>query len=150
MLGIINNGKKKIVALAVAMLMCISVLAVANLNIVYAQEGASKADVRDGYWSDGMTEKPAIGYEESADGKTIRISSAEGLAWLSVQSNGLNGVTANTFVGTKIYLETDIDLSGKYWYPIGIYGGEVGGYTQFSGQFDGQGHTISNMCIPIF
>lgn len=72
----------------------------------------------------------------------IIISSAEGLAWLSVQVNGLNGVSAESFSGKTIVLDGDIDLAGKLWTPIGISRDK-----QFKGNFDGQGHTISGLTI---
>ena len=45
------------------------------------------------------------------------------------------------FKGVTIKLGADIDLTGKYWSPIG-YGGSV-----FRGSFDGQGHSIKGIYI---
>lgn len=42
-------------------------------------------------------------------------------------------------------LISDIDLGGEAWVPIGDAGD--GAYSRFSGTFDGDGHTISNMRI---
>ena len=58
------------------------------------------------------------------------------LAWFAKESIGKN-------VAYKIKLVADLDLKGKLWLPIAT------GYTGsgFSGQFDGDGHTIKNLYI---
>ena len=51
----------------------------------------------------------------------------------------------NTFKTVK--LGADIDMNGDDWTPIGFNNGKT--LKNFSGTFDGQGHTISNMKIDI-
>ena len=46
-------------------------------------------------------------------------------------------------LNAKCLLFDDIDFNGGEWTPVGTYGNDTG----FSGIFDGQGHTISNMQI---
>lgn len=46
-----------------------------------------------------------------------------------------------TFEGKTIKLTEDLDLKGRAWVPVGHMG------AKFSGTFDGQDHTISNMYI---
>ena len=93
------------------------------------------------HWTDVVTSQPE-GYEEDEDGN-VYISSAEGLAWLSVLNRGLHGQQAHTFEGITINLVSDIDLKGYRWYPIS---GDKG----FSGDFNGQKHTISNKILQKF
>lgn len=49
----------------------------------------------------------------------------------------------NTYTGKLVVLENDIDLDGVEWKPIGNVTSYPG--ITFSGTFDGQNHTISNM-----
>ena len=55
-----------------------------------------------------------------------------------------NGIA--TFEGKTVYLDSDIDLDNNQWTPIGYVGIDFGGKS-FYGEFNGQGHSISNMYI---
>ena len=77
-------------------------------------------------------------------GDAIEISSVEELAAINENLSGNYVLTA------------DIDLAGAEWTPIGAYApsGESAeeqeipaAETAFTGTFDGQGHTISNLVI---
>ena len=51
-----------------------------------------------------------------------------------------NSVDKRTsYLGTTVFLDSDIDLTAKAFEPIGGYS------NYFSGTFDGQGHVISNL-----
>ena len=93
------------------------------------------------HWTDIVTTQPAD-YKE--DGEIIQISSPEGLAWLAVKVNGLNGQDRDTYADKTIVLTADIDLAGCRWTPIGLWTPDE---LEFSGVFDGQGHSISNMYV---
>ncbi len=67
------------------------------------------------------------------------ITTAEQLAGLAELVNG-----GNDFAGKTIKLGGEIDLDNQPWTPIGTYDGGA-----FSGDFDGQGHTISNLYINL-
>lgn len=98
------------------------------------------------YWTDIVTSQPA-GYVEDAEGN-VEISSAEGLAWLSVIVNGLQGISHNTFENKTVKLTSDIDLDGYRWKPMGCKClDDHYDWIAFSGTFDGQNHSISNMLI---
>lgn len=92
------------------------------------------------YWTDVVENQP-VGYEITQNGN-VKISSAEGLAWLSKVVNGLTGEPENDFHGKTIQLQTDVDLGGYRWYPLGNYAKQS---IVFKGNFDGNGHTISNL-----
>ncbi len=63
-----------------------------------------------------------------------QISSAANLAWLAMQTDST--------ILSKEYVQTaSIDLSGKQWIPIGSSA------YPFTGTFDGQGYSISNMVV---
>ena len=69
-----------------------------------------------------------LGYTLSEDGSTYEVSSAKGLlAWAQDSSKNCT-------------LMQDIDLTGASWSPV----------LAFSGEFDGQGYTISGLTQPIF
>ncbi len=95
------------------------------------------------YWTDVVKEQPA-GYVEDAEGN-VTISSTEGLAWLAVKVNGLHDQECNTYEGKTVTLTADLNLDGYRWYPIGGYYHKD--WLGFSGVFDGQGHSISNIYI---
>ena len=95
------------------------------------------------YWTDIVTTQPE-GYIEDANGN-IEISSVEGLAWLSVLINGLHGHQPNNFKEKKVSLIADLNLNGYRWYPMGRYLNLE--WTEFSGIFDGRGHSIYNIYV---
>lgn len=121
--------KRRMLSILCALALCLTLLPVTAL-----------ADEPTGNWTDNLTVQPE-GYTEDDSGN-VTISTAEGLAWLAVLVNGLNGQDATDFSGKTITLEGDIDLSAHYWTPIGI---STSNY--FKGTFDGDGHTISNLTI---
>ena len=69
------------------------------------------------------------------------ISNADELVYFAKTVN----VDRETYAGKTVKLTADIDLAGKKWVPIG----NLVGYptVTFSGTFDGQDHTISNMNV---
>ncbi len=93
------------------------------------------------YWTDVVTERPE-GYIVDAHGN-VTISSAEGLAWLSVCSNGLQGQSVQTYEGETVSIVADIDLGAYRWMPISMFPSY--GTIQFSGTLEGNGNLISNL-----
>ena len=90
------------------------------------------------YWTDVVTSEPD-GY--LMDGDTIRITSAEGLAWLAHRMDSLYlsglGDWELYYARRTISIENDIDLNGYYWKPIRLWNGDI----------EGHGHVISNMIV---
>ncbi len=82
-------------------------------------------------------------------GATVEISTPQQLAALARAVD----IVGKGFDGVTFTLTQDIDLSGYLWDPIGIeeddvlYGAADGDAHPFSGNFDGNGHVISNMNI---
>ena len=62
-------------------------------------------------------------------------------------ADSVNDGSAGGYPGVFIQLDTDIDLEGDAWSPIGNMGDMEGYTTIFSGSFDGSGHTISNLSL---
>lgn len=89
---------------------------------------AGDYDVNALVWDGTSTSKPA-GYNSTSPGE-VNITTAAELAWLAKQQNIFRGYTFK--------LTADIDLNNREWTPIGST------YT-FNGNFDGQGHTVSNL-----
>jgi LPXTG-motif cell wall-anchored protein len=79
------------------------------------------------------------------------ISTAEQLAGLAVLVNtgaAESGGAPADFSGMTITLGDDIDLAGYDWTPIGTFvWASLVDLHPFSGTFDGNGHTISNMTV---
>jgi len=119
---------------------------------------------------DGPTDNPC-GYSESSDSSSTTSSgssdssdSSSDDSWLSVkdiswydtsissftlttaeQLAGLADLVnnGNDFAGKTIKLGADIDLDGRYWYPIG----DTEYSHRFEGSFDGCGHEVIGMEI---
>lgn len=68
--------------------------------------------------------------------KTVKIDTPELLAAFAQSINA-----GNTYNGWTVTLEEDIDLHNINWTPIGT----IDKY--FAGNFDGQGHTVSNLTV---
>jgi len=83
-------------------------------------------------------QNPEVGYVQSHTEKVYLISTAEELAWLATNVNNGSLVTTNC----EFVLIKDIDLTGRYWTPIGtttVY--------PFQGVFNFNGHVISGLTI---
>lgn len=73
-------------------------------------------------------------YDLTENDNTYNINTPEELAWISQKVNA-----GETFEGKTIFLEQNIDLSAKYWLPIGNEN------NAFSGTFDGNNHKITGL-----
>lgn len=97
-------------------------------------------------WDGTVATQEQLAAVTDTTAKTVKIDSPELLAAFAVSVN--NG---NTYHDYKVTLEEDIDLGNQDWTPIGNSVFEstganvVSGY--FCGNFDGQGHTISNLKV---
>ena len=94
------------------------------------------------YWNDIVTSCPE-GYIEDINGNII-ISTAEGLAWLSVCSNGQNGQNIQRYEGKTIEIVADIDMDAYKWTPISQFLNNSKSI-QFMGTLDGNNHIISHI-----
>ncbi|MCQ2405658.1 MAG: hypothetical protein MJ067_00380, partial [Oscillospiraceae bacterium] len=90
-----------------------------------------------------LTFVPAMAFAEDEEidwtASEISISTADQLVEFAKKVNEEN----KNFRGQTVKLAADIDLAGIVWTPVG----DVNGYPgkSFSGTFDGDGHTISNL-----
>lgn len=83
----------------------------------------------------------SYGWYGSGGQSTFYLSTAADLKGFANMVNGEDGQSSKDFDGKTVILTRDIDLGNHEWTPIGVT------YIAFSGMFDGQGHTISNMHI---
>ena len=85
-------------------------------------------------------------YTENSDADTFVIDTPSELAGLAALTNGEEKVT---FAGKTIRLNADLDMGGQPWTPIGNNTKSMYSSAdfKFSGVFDGQGHTVSNIKI---
>lgn len=100
---------------------------------------------------DGETKTPFSTDAEAGESAAnpILITSAAELAYLASQVDVANGTaSANTYAGVYFKLTTDIDLDNKEWYPIGWHVTNSNN-RHFKGHFDGDGHTVKNLCIAV-
>ena len=91
-----------------------------------------------GSWADGGGESGAaedLGYIYDSNTKTYTVYNANGLMNIAELVNGGKS-------DINITLDTDIDLTGKDWTPIGTdYD------NSYTGTFDGGGHTITGLTV---
>ncbi len=85
-------------------------------------------------WNGVKVSEPAF----DQDTNTYNITKASELAWIEQQVND----ESNLFSGKTVKLMNDIDLNNKEWMPIGQTG-----HGQFTGTFDGNGKTVSNLVV---
>ena len=91
-----------------------------------------------GSWVDGGGESGAaedLGYIYDSNTNTYTVYNADGLMNIAKLVNG--GKT-----DINITLTADIDLTGKYWTPIG-----TSFKNSYTGTFDGGGHTITGLTV---
>ena len=89
-----------------------------------------------GSWADGGGESGAaedLGYINDSNTKTYTVYNANGLMNIAKLVNGGKS-------DINITLDTDIDLTGKDWTPIG-----TDFHNSYTGTFDGGGHTITGL-----
>ena len=113
-----------------------------NVAKNFLAPGYKGFEISDGIWnialSDYWIERVVVepdGFVKDDASKKIRISTPEGLAWLSRNTQTNN----KYFAGYTVLLNDDIDLGAAYWTPIKMWSPEN------KTSFDGQGHTISNL-----
>ncbi len=126
---------------------------VINLGInLFATQYTFENDSFDEFYDGGAIWQGGVDYSwYDEDATELTIGSAEQLAGFAALVNGtaesLTTFAANStpivdsFAGQTIKLTSDIDLNGLAWTPIGNWD------NAFEGNFDGQGHTISNLYI---
>lgn len=83
-------------------------------------------------------ENPTLPYVQNSAKKVYLISSSEDLAWLATNVNNGSLTTTNC----EFILIKDINLTGKYWTPIGVTS-----VYPFQGVFNFNGHVISGLTI---
>ena len=91
-----------------------------------------------GSWVDGggeSGEAEDLGYIYDSNTKTYTVYNANGLMNIAELVNGGKS-------DINITLDTDIDLTGKDWSPIG-----TNFYNSYTGTFDGGGHTIMGLTV---
>ena len=100
-----------------------------------AEDGRVHQEIRmsrlaEGAW-DGVTKTEP----KTDEAGTYQISTGEELAWFGAQVNsGMSTLNA--------VLTADIDLGGNIWTPMG-------GTKGYKGTFDGQGHSITDLCVKM-
>ena len=110
---------KKIVSITIVALFLLS-----SLVVIGGEDDNIEGAVYSGNWNDVSVAKEPI-----ASSTTYYISTPEQLGYMATLS-----------VYKDVVLLNDIDLEGRYWVPIGTL-------VAFDKNFDGRGHTISNMRI---
>ena len=94
-------------------------------------------------WTNIVRTEPS-GFTQSGN---IVIDSPDDLAWLISKTSGMNGVGASStdFTGVNIKQTDDVNLKKYVWVPIGSQA--EGNYKPFAGNYDGQGHLITDLYI---
>lgn len=126
--------RKRIIGLVLTFCLLLSSCFVIPLSLTVPAKG-----VPVGNWINSAAKKFTSGSGTEDDPHLI--STPEQLALMAKNIN-----ENSEEYGVHSYkLNSDIDLSGKYWTVIGCDTDGNANYTGFSGVFDGDGHTISNV-----
>ena len=115
-----------------------NILTDGNKIEVEVEDAFAQPEIVENLW-DGKTVKQP---EQDAQGNYLIYEGSE-LAWIADQVNGVTRAAGNSFKDETIKLMKDINLDYEPWTPIG--NGEYSNI--FNGTFDGQGHTIANLCV---
>lgn len=84
-------------------------------------------------------------YEINDTDKTLTINTAKGAAWWSANSaKGISDENGKKCLTYTVKLANDIDVSAFLWTPVG-----TSDASPFTGNFDGQGHTITGMTVDV-
>lgn len=115
---------------------------------IYEEGSASDAEVQQ--WIDRVKQDHyyllTYGVEPEQKDGVFQLATPENLVWFSYY---VNNVINKNF--TKAVLTNDIDMSPVFNFkPIGAYSDTDGTDHQFVGEFDGQGHAISNLNVEVF
>ena len=134
---------KKVLATILALVMALSVTATA-----WATEGGTEGGAgttSENFYQD--TENEYVWHIKNLEGLKEFRANLQNDRWQAVGnywSDGQNErLKKEAYYGYTIVLDSDIDMSGENWEPIG----GVNDPWRFNGTFDGQNHTISNMKI---
>lgn len=130
-----------------------------KITLIDIDADTSCTRISDGFYQ--SAEKYVVG-----NGMSVYITSLAGLKYFRDLVNGVEGVadvyakerynesaatsqwySNNIFTGMTAYLLSDIDLSGEEWAPIGQPKGLPYDKCRFFGNFDGTGHTVSNLKV---
>ena len=104
---------------------------------------------------DGTTTTEVAPVTDDTTGETYYpVGKGSDLAWLAESFNNgtMNTSTVSGRSASEIHIKltSDIDLGGKEWTPIGFNAQEeTGNENYFTGTFDGNGYTISNLKIDV-
>ena len=129
--------KKRIGSLLLILALCFTLLPTAALAAENTQEPTEPQETQDTKTWGGKADTNWYNKDE----EVFHITTAGQLAGIAKLVN--EGTV--TFEGKTVYLDNDLDLSGREWISIGtVLGGDCPEYS-FCGVFDGQGHVISNL-----
>ena len=98
------------------------------------------------FQSDWGSQANVSGVVRDGDGFVTQINNAGGLAYFAKDVN-----SGKNYSGHTVVLNSDINLAGNSWCPIGNKGDcvDAPATCAFAGTFDGQGHTISGLTTNI-
>lgn len=125
--------KKRGLSIFLALVLCLTLLP----STTWAAGEDTTADTWDGVADTSW-------YTNHEDYPSFTISTAEQLDGLAQLVN-----SGTTFSGKTITLGADIDLNGKEWMPIGKFINNIDWEPAFQGTFDGNGNTVSGLCVNI-
>ena len=130
--------KKGLLSLFVLMFSLCSIFGLINLGA--KNETVQASVLSDNVWDGSYpTDHPGnADYYDTGSGDVF-IYTAKGLAYFASK---VNANAADSYNGKTIKLESNIDLNGNTWIPIGNQSKKY-----FQGTFDGQGHFIYGMNI---
>ncbi len=157
MFYVYNNSMKKLLIFVFSLLFSVTLVFGGTYIIVdrvtpdaVPEESVDMPIEGNANWLDIATNSRPGGSGTSSD--PYRIDSAQTFAnYMFMVNNDYRNTSNNVYYkNSYAKLTANINLSGKYWTPIGCQNSNIFVNTMYQGTFDGNGYTINNLTMRIY
>ena len=116
-------------------------ISVYEVSSGFYQDAATYAASTDFY----ITSKEGLEYFRDLVNQVGTVADTYVTTYVNASWTTASWYTANIFTGKTVHLMTDVDLGNVEWSPIGQPKNAAGDKRCFYGNFDGEGHKVSNL-----
>ena len=157
MFYVYNNNMKKLLIFVFSLLFSVTLVFGGTYIIVdrvtpdaVPEESVDMPIEGNANWLDVATNSRPGGSGTSSD--PYRIDSAQTFAnYMFMVNNDYRNTSNNVYYkNSYAKLTANINLSGKYWTPIGCQNSNIFVNTTYQGTFDGNGYTINNLTMRVY
>ncbi len=116
-------------------------ISVYEVSSGFYQDAATYTASRDFY----ITSKAGLEYFRDLVNQVGTVADTYVTTYVNASWTAASWYTENIFTGKTVHLMTDVDLGNMEWSPIGQPTNAAGDKRCFYGNFDGEGHKVSNL-----